>query len=49
MKSSLVYAEIMGLDLALSNLKMMPQNERTNEWSVVAQWLENRLKTLRDI
>lgn len=49
MKSSLVYAEIMGLDLALSNHKCIPQDKRTNEWTVVAQWLENRLKLLRDM
>lgn len=47
MKSSLVYAEIHGLDLALSNLKGIPLESRSNEWNVVSEWVINRLKTLR--
>jgi hypothetical protein len=45
-KSSLDYAELAGLELALGSLKLLPQP--TNEQCIVIEWIEQRIKFLQE-
>ena len=45
-KSSLEYAELAGLKLALGSLKLLPQP--TNEQCIVIEWIEQRVKVLQE-
>jgi hypothetical protein len=48
MKSSIDYAERMGLTISLSNLKILPADQVTEDILVVVQWMTARLKELEN-
>ena len=43
--SSLDYAEVAGLNLSLSRLEL--KKDKTNEEAIVAEWLRQRIHTLK--
>lgn len=45
-KNSLDYVEQMGLSITLSNLKTIDITYQDEEWCIVAEWIENRIKQL---
>lgn len=44
--SSTEYAELAGLNIALSNLRCVGVDQRDEEWVSITEWLTNRVKQL---
>lgn len=44
--SSIEYAELAGLNIALGNLQAIGITDRDEEWVTVTEWLKQRIKQL---